>query len=225
MATPEKLALIKHSQQCYNPPAFTMASSSKRGLSPVASKRLMKELQKMKTEGAGEGGDKIEGGPLDEADMSNWWIKLTGFEDPNASTNSKELSSELKKMGLDGVELRVRFNNDHPVEPPFIWVHKPRLIGGRVFQGGAMCMDLLMPQGWSPANTIPAVMRAVRSEIEGETKCYEHMCYGKDGELLENTYKTAQVDFKFIQSVHSNWSAVVPRNVAAEAAEAKRQKR
>ena len=142
----------------------------------------------------------------------------------------EKLTCELKKMGLDGVELRVRFHHDHPIEPPFIWVHKPRLIGGRVFQGGAMCMDLLMPQGWSPANTIPAVMRAVRSEIEGETKCYEHFCYGGKGgvEILTNTYESAQQDFKFIQSAHSSWQGVVPRNLAAEAAgqaAAKRQKR
>ena len=208
-----------------------MAESSKAGtLSAQASKRLMKELQKMKAEGAGEGGDKIEGGPLVESDMSNWWIKLTGFDDANASKNSKELGSELKKMGLDGVELRARFHHDHPIEPPFIWVHKPRLIGGRVFQGGAMCMDLLMPQGWSPANTIPAVMRAVRSEIEGETKCYEQYCYGGKGgvEIQTNTYESAQQDFKFIQSAHSSWQGVVPRNLAAEAAvgaAAKRQKR
>ena len=97
-----------------------------------------------------------------------------------------------------------------------------------------MCMDLLMPQGWSPANTVPAVMRAVRSEIEGETKCFDHMCYGPGGEVLTNTYESAQQDFKFIQSAHSNWKGVVPRHVAeahgvranaAPQGEAKRQKR
>ena len=207
-----------------------MADSSKSNtLSPVAAKRLMKELQKMKAEGAGEGGDKIEGGPLVESDMANWWIKLTGFDDPNSSENSKELGKHLSRMGMDGVELRVKFHHDHPVEPPFIWVHKPRLQGGRVFAGGAMCMDLLMPQGWSPANTVPAVMRAVRSEIEGETKCFEHLCYGPTGEVMTNTYESAQQDFKYIQSAHSSWQGVVPRNVAEAAAAGqaapKRQKR
>lgn len=198
-----------------SPPPSAQGSSSDdkttATLSTAAQKRLMKELQKMKQEGNGSGADCVEGGPIDESDLSRWSMVMKGFDDKDASPNSKLLADELKKMGLDGITFNIVFPYDYPTEPPFVYLVKPRLMGGRIFAGGGMCMDLLMPAGWSPANQVPAVLRAIRSEIQGECKAYDQYCIGRDGKVLENTEHTARVDFKMVQSCHSNWLQVEPR--------------
>jgi len=180
-------------------------------LSQAAQKRLMKELEKMSKEGDGAGADCVEGGPIKEDDLSRWSMTMKGFDDKDASPNSKLLAEELKKMGMDGITFNIVFPFDYPAEPPFVYLVKPRLMGGRIFQGGGMCMDLLMPAGWSPANQVPAVLRAIRSEIQGECKAYEQYCYGPNGTIAENTEHTAREDFKLVQSCHSNWMQVTPR--------------
>ena len=184
------------------------SSAGSSSLSPAAQKRLMKELQKIAKDGCGDGADCVQGGPIREDDLSRWAMTMKGFDHDDASPNSKLLAGELKKMGMDGITFNVVFPYYYPAEPPFVYLVKPRLMGGRIFQGGGMCMDLLMPAGWSPANQVPAVLRAIRSEIQGECKAYEQYCYGPNGEVLENTEHTAREDFKLVQSCHADWQLV-----------------
>ena len=56
---------------------------------------------------------------------------------------------------------------NYPNDPPFVYARKPRISGAHVFGGGAMCMDVLMPHGWTPMTTVHALMRTIRSCFEG----------------------------------------------------------
>ena len=45
-----------------------------------------------------------------------------------------------------------------PYTPPFVRVVKPHMSNGYVLTGGAICMELLTPKGWSSAYTVEAVI-------------------------------------------------------------------
>ena len=68
----------------------------------------------------------------------------------------------MKKLketeGMDHILLHAVFDDKFPYSPPFLRVVKPVLNGGYVLAGGAICMELLTPQGWSSAYTVEAVI-------------------------------------------------------------------
>ena len=51
------------------------------------------------------------------------------------------------------------------MSPPFIRVCYPVLVGGYVLTGGALCMELLTPQGWSSAYSIEAVIMQLSATL------------------------------------------------------------
>ena len=77
------------------------------------------------------------------------------------------LAQDLKKRGLDCLTLRIRFPPNFPTQPPFVRVLRPRLreSTGYVLNGGGICMELLTPQGWSPATSLNAIIMSVRSML------------------------------------------------------------
>ena len=97
--------------------------------------------------------------------LLQWDVRLYKF-DPDS-----ELYSDLQLMqrahGVDNIWLRVSFPSDFPFSPPFCRVLAPLVQGGYVLSGGAVpccatsasqgltlllgaiCMELLTPDGWS----------------------------------------------------------------------------
>ena len=73
-----------------------------------------------------------------------------------------QLASDLAHMkqahGIADVWLRLSFPDNFPFDPPFVRVLAPLVQGGYVLTGGAICMELLTPDGWSQAYTIEAVI-------------------------------------------------------------------
>lgn len=93
---------------------------------------------------------------------------------------------KLQELGKRGdILLNVTFPSNYPFEPPFVRVvepvieskgHRTRqinvsflnricLAGGHVLNGGSMCMELLMTQGWSSVYTAEAVILQVAATI------------------------------------------------------------
>ena len=176
---------------------------------PSAVKRITKELQRLH-ENKGEGADLLDGGPVADDKLQEWAVHLKGFEDDNASARSKELGKQLREAGLDGVEFRVVFPHDYPTEPPFVYARKPRISGAHIFGGGAMCMDVLMPHGWTPATTVPSLMRTIRSCFE-DTIALSHDWIDGKGKVRENTEDAAKRAFHMVYSAHQNWQQAAPQ--------------
>ena len=94
--------------------------------------------------------------------MFQWIVELHSFD------LSLPLGQDMKKVGTNSVVLEIRFGRDFPMSPPFVRVIRPRFLpfleggGGHVTAGGAMCMELLTTTGWSPANSLEAVLVQVR---------------------------------------------------------------
>ena len=57
------------------------------------------------------------------------------------------------------------FQDTFPFEPPFVRMVHPVLHGGYVLDGGALCMELMTPQGWSSAYTIEAVIMQLSATL------------------------------------------------------------
>ena len=52
-----------------------------------------------------------------------------------------------------------------PFDPPFVRMVHPVLHGGYVLDGGALCMELMTPQGWSSAYTMEAVIMQLSATL------------------------------------------------------------
>ena len=59
----------------------------------------------------------------------------------------------------------IRFQDTFPFDPPFVRMVHPVLHGGYVLDGGALCMELMTPQGWSSAYTIEAVIMQLSATL------------------------------------------------------------
>ena len=57
------------------------------------------------------------------------------------------------------------FQDTFPFDPPFVRMVHPVLHGGYVLEGGALCMELMTPQGWSSAYTIEAVIMQLSATL------------------------------------------------------------
>jgi hypothetical protein len=61
------------------------------------------------------------------------------------------------------VELQFVFPTAFPLQPPFVRVVHPLLSHGFVMRSGAICMELLTTDGWTPANSIDSLVQQVLS--------------------------------------------------------------
>merc|ERR1719276_706200 len=90
--------------------------------------------------------------------MDNWKVNLFNFDEDS------ELQKDLLVLGVDHVELEMKFPDQYPFEPPFVRVVKPRFKRQTGFvMNGALCMELLTKDGWNPINDIESVIVSVRS--------------------------------------------------------------
>jgi len=130
----------------------------------VRTRRLMKELQEIRRLG-----DNFISVELVEDNLYDWNVKLHQVDKDSA------LWQDMKETGTEFILLNVTFPDNFPFSPPFMRVLTPRLENGYVLDGGAICMELLTPRGWSSAYTVEAVMRQfaaslVKGQVRGEGK-------------------------------------------------------
>merc|ERR1712087_1098118 len=96
--------------------------------------------------------------PQSEDSMEKWTIKLFQF-DPDSN-----LAKDMLVVGIDHIELEMKFPEQYPFEPPFVRGVKPRFKRQTGFvMNGALCMELLTKDGWNPINDIESVIVSIRS--------------------------------------------------------------
>lgn len=126
-----------------------------------ATDRLMKELRDVYRS------DSFKKGTysvcLNSDNLYDWTIKIMRV-DPD-STLHRDLMQLKGQEGTDHVLLNMTFTEKFPFDPPFVRVVYPVLTAGYVLSGGALCMELLTPQGWSSAYTIEAVIVQIAATL------------------------------------------------------------
>lgn len=126
----------------------------------VRTRRLMKELQEIRRLG-----DNFITVELMDDNLFEWNVKLHQVDKDSA------LWQDMKETNTEYILLNVTFPDNFPFSPPFMRVLTPRLENGYVLDGGAICMELLTPRGWSSAYTVEAVMRQfAASLVKGQVR-------------------------------------------------------
>lgn len=145
---------------------------------------------------------------IDEDNISVWRVRIRNFGEDT------ELHQDLMKIGRDYVEIEIRFPDNFPIKAPYIWVVAPifqyrtghvisGLDGGTT--GGAICMDVLTDESWSPIMKIYAVLVQAKMVMSRGT---EDDPVGSQGRIdmrmvgHEYTYEGSITGFKRLLSVH-----------------------
>jgi ubiquitin-protein ligase len=125
-----------------------------------ATQRLIAELTHIVNSHPEKSGYSVD--PIDD-NMYLWELKLFNFD-----KNTEPLAQDLIDLRMDFILLRIAFPPTYPLNPPFVRVIKPRFAfrTGHVTIGGSICTELLTNKGWSPANTIEAVIMSVRAGFQ-----------------------------------------------------------
>jgi hypothetical protein len=134
-------------------------------LTTLRSKRLMREYKALISKDEKELGFRIELINEDSLDLWKIYIKSSGFE------GNINIQKDMEKYGIKEVELEFRFNENYPVQPPFVRIVAPRFIyrTGHITLGGSICMELLTNQGWDMTTSVSTVITYIKSAImDGE---------------------------------------------------------
>jgi len=133
----------------------------------VRSKRLMKELKDIQKSAALKDG--VFSVDLVGDNLFEWDVKLRKFDEE--SKLAHDLTHMARTYGVADIWLRLSFPSNYPFDPPFVRVLAPLVQGGYVLTGGAICMELLTPDGWSQAYTVEAViMQTMATMIKGDAR-------------------------------------------------------
>jgi len=135
-------------------------SGSKSG-SVTATTRLMNELKAIHlSEGHKKGEYSVE---LIEDNIFQWDVKIRKVDPDSGLAN--DLQTLKEKDGQDFVHLNIRFKDNYPFVPPIVAIVSPRMTGGHIYGGGAICMELLTNMGWSSAYNVEAIITQVVSTL------------------------------------------------------------
>ncbi|EDV26819.1 uncharacterized protein TRIADDRAFT_21996 [Trichoplax adhaerens] len=129
--------------------------------SVTASDRLMKELKDVYQSAAYKNGTyTLE---LVNDSLYEWNVKILRV-DPDSHLCS-DLKKLKKKLKYSHILLNFTFKDSYPLHPPFVRVVEPIVTGGYVMTGGAICMELLTPQGWSSVYTVDAIIIQIAATL------------------------------------------------------------
>jgi ubiquitin-protein ligase len=140
-------------------------NTKKTQVTSLRSKRLMKEYKTLMSQSQKDLGFRIT---LPHADNLDLWKIHISAED---FTGNDIIQNDLKKYGIEEVELEFKFNENYPVQPPFVRIVSPRFIyrTGHITLGGSICMELLTNQGWDITTSVSTVITYIKSAIiDGE---------------------------------------------------------
>ena len=89
--------------------------------------------------------------------LFDWNVCLKSFS--KSSKLHKDLMKLKEMKGEDaGIVLNITFTDTYPRTPPLVRVVEPVLACWFIHSGGAICFELLTPQGWNPEYTMEALI-------------------------------------------------------------------
>jgi len=130
--------------------------------SKKATQRIAAELKSIQKGNPEKSGFSVE---LVKDNMYLWEVKLFGF-DPK----DEEIARDMERLHVKNIIIHIKFPDDFPLSPPFCRIVRPKFqfLTGHVTRGGSICTELLTRKGWSPENSIEAVIMTIRSNfLEG----------------------------------------------------------
>ena len=172
----------------------TVAEMTSSHVQRVRTKRLMKEFHDVTR----KCDHKVFTAELVEDNLFEWNIKLHRIDSDSL------LHRDMLETGTKFLLLNVSFPDNFPFAPPFVRVLAPRIEGGFVLDGGAICMELLTPKGWSSAYTVEAiVLQFSAAVVKGQ---------GRIDRSTKKTFskKDAEAAYKRLVKTHEKYGWVTP---------------
>lgn len=174
-------------------------ASSKSIYKTVQAKRLMKELSDIERD---TGSTHLFTVDLVNERLDEWNIKLY----PASIDSSSDLYADMKSLNVPYILLQIQFPPDFPFYPPFLRVVSPTIEKGFVMQGGAICLELLTPRGWSSAYSIESViMQFAASVVKGHGRISKTLNKSKSFNK-----KSAEEAFRNLVRTHDKYGWVTP---------------
>lgn len=141
---------------------------------------------------------------LVDENLYDWNIKLYEM-DPLSL-----LHYDMEKYDIPFVLFNMTFPDNFPFSPPFVRVVSPRIDNGYVMDGGAICMELLTPGGWSSAYTIEAiVMQLGATLVAGHARVSTGKRYKIFGDVPFNKQEAAD-SFRNVVETHKRYGWATP---------------
>ncbi len=170
--------------------------TKEQGRPELRTKRLMREFLQISK--STECSKPIFAAELVEDSLFEWHVKLFSI-DPDSP-----LHTDMNELGHTFISLNLSFPDNFPFAPPFMRVVKPKIEGGFVLDGGAICMELLTPSGWSSAYTVEAiVMQFAALVVKGKGRISKK----SKGEFSKRDAESA---FKRLVKTHERYGWITP---------------
>ena len=160
----------------------------------VRAKRLMKEFHDVTV----RCDSKLFTAELVEDNLYEWNVKLFKIDMDSL------LYRDMVETGTKFILLNITFPDNFPFAPPFMRVSAPRIEGGFVLDGGAICMELLTPKGWSSAYTVEAIVLQFSAAVvkgQGRIDRTSKKAFSK---------KEAESAYKRLVKTHEKYGWVTP---------------
>eukprot|EP00439_Symbiodinium_sp_Y106_P040398 s4546_g4.t4 len=152
---PEPDAALSQAAEAPCDASFARQATPASGLPARCLKRLSRELaqtEARKEELLREHGLELSLCDPDGGDLRIWSLRLL----TQGVDIGSEFGRQLRRWNIDAVELEIWIPDAFPTSPPKVRVLKPYFDSGsfRVHSYGALCMEVLSSQGWSPGLTL-----------------------------------------------------------------------
>ncbi|EDO36585.1 predicted protein [Nematostella vectensis] len=142
--------------------------------------------------------ERIFSAELVDDNLFEWNVKLHTIDGDSL------LYRDMVETGSKFILLNITFPENFPFAPPFMRVLAPRIEGGFVLDGGAICMELLTPKGWSSAYTVEAVVLQFSAAVVKGKGRIDRTC------KKAFSKKEAESAYKRLVKTHDKYGWVTP---------------
>eukprot|EP00927_Polykrikos_kofoidii_P055047 TRINITY_DN49364_c0_g1_i1.p1 TRINITY_DN49364_c0_g1~~TRINITY_DN49364_c0_g1_i1.p1 ORF type:complete len:633 (-),score=71.63 TRINITY_DN49364_c0_g1_i1:53-1918(-) len=186
--------------------ASSVPSADECTLPPKCLQRLTREMRQMETQRSkilAEHGIELALCDPEGNNLRVWSLKINSVAVDAACT----LGKELRKYGVPCIEFEVWIPDAFPVAPPKVRVLRPSFGGGSfyVHQNGALCLEILTRQGWSPAMSLVQLgvqIKTMMSQTPGHVSSPVAMA-GSSERDRQRAWATAGL----IEDSHKDWDS------------------
>ena len=130
---------------------------------------------------------------VDESNAKLWRVSLTTklLKTHGMATLATQLVAWAQRVRKQPVlVIEIQFADDHPREPPFVRVVRPRFraLTGHVTVGGSICSKLVTTEGWRPDMSTESLLRTIMEAMN-------------DGGAAIDTGASSSIDYALEEAV------------------------
>mmetsp|Transcript_19306 Transcript_19306/g.42071 ORF Transcript_19306/g.42071 Transcript_19306/m.42071 type:complete len:538 (-) Transcript_19306:143-1756(-) len=137
-------------------------------------------------------------------DLRIWSLKILA----HGVDADSHLGKQLRAHSINAICFEVWIPDNFPVEPPRVRVLRPNFTIGSFFvqSNGALCLEILTSQGWSPAMSLLQLAQQVKAMMsQGSGNI--HSAGGDDRRSDAAARDRAWATQKQIEAVHTDWDS------------------